>query len=125
MDIQDFDNTYKYKFFLPTLYVVSWAMMLTGPYFYPIPYQIYCFILIAFMGLKACQSLIWSTLAFIKGTRLLNKAEKYIATKASKEAPEIELDEETRLRQGELIEPVPAGKRELFAFIIPSYKEDK
>lgn len=86
MDIRDYDNVNRFKYFLPTLYVVSWAMMLTGPYFYPIPYQIYCFILITFMGLKAVQSSIWSTIAFIKSTRLLNKAEKHIKAKAAREA---------------------------------------
>lgn len=111
MDIRDFDNIYKYKFFLPTVYVVSWAMMLTGPFFYPTAYQIYCFILICFMGMKGMQSFVWSICATYKAHRLLNKAEKFYATRRGNDNAEAELDEEARLRQGEIIEPSPVGKR--------------
>lgn len=76
MDITDFDNTYKYKFFLPMLYVVNWALMLTGPFFYPAAYQYYCFAIFFVMGLKGVQFVTWNLFAVVKAVRLLNKAEK-------------------------------------------------
>lgn len=76
MDIRDYDNTYKYKFFLPMLYVVNWALMLTGPFFYPAAYKMYCFSIFVMMGLKGIQSLIWNVIATFKAHRLLSKAER-------------------------------------------------
>ena len=71
MDITDFDNTYKYKFFLPILYVVNWALMFTGPFFFPVAYQLFCFCVILFMGFKGTQSLVWNALAVYKGYKFL------------------------------------------------------
>lgn len=85
MDIRDYDNTYKYKFFLPMLYVVNWALMLTGPFFYPAAYQIICFCIFLYMGLKGIQSITWSIIATVKATKLLNKAERLADKKKSGE----------------------------------------
>lgn len=76
MDIRDYDNTYKYKFFLPILYVFNWALMFTGPFFFPQAYQIYCLLVIAFIGFKGIQSAIWNTIGIIRGYKFLNKAKK-------------------------------------------------
>jgi hypothetical protein len=83
MDIRDYDNIYKYKFFLPMLYVVNWALMLTGPFFYPAAYKIYCFSIFVFMGMKGIQSIIWNIIATIKSHRLLNKAKRLNERKAA------------------------------------------
>lgn len=76
MDIRDYDNTYKYKFFLPILYVINWALMFTGPFFYPEAYQIYCLAIISFMAFKGTQSVIWNTIAIMRGYKFLEKAKK-------------------------------------------------
>jgi hypothetical protein len=76
MDISDYDNTYKYKFFLPILYVVNWALMLTGPFFYPAAYQIYCFGVVIIMGLKGLQSFLWGLKALFNGVKFLKQAKK-------------------------------------------------
>jgi hypothetical protein len=81
MDISDFDNTYKYKFFLPMLYVVNWALMLTGPFFYPAAYQMICMPIFILMGLKTIQTSIWTVVAAIRGFRYLAKAKKLLENK--------------------------------------------
>lgn len=76
MDIRDYDNTYRYKFFLPMLYVVNWALMLTGPFFYPAAYKIYCLAIFTLIGLKGIQTLVWGAIANFKCHRILNKAQR-------------------------------------------------
>ncbi len=84
MDIRDYDNTYRYKFFLPMLYVVNWALMLTGPFFYPAAYKIYCFGVFFLIGLKGVQTIIWGTIATYKSHSLLNKAQRINEARAAR-----------------------------------------
>jgi hypothetical protein len=83
MDIRDYDNIYKYKFFLPMLYVVNWALMLTGPFFFPAAYKMYCLCAFAFIAFKGLQTIIWNCSAVYKANRLLSKAQKLKDRKAA------------------------------------------
>lgn len=124
MDISDYDNTYKYKFILPILYVFNWALMLTGPFFYPAAYEVYCFAGVLFMAFKGIQSIVWNAVAITRGVRFMNKAKKIAEGKKASILAEGELDEDDCLRNNENLENVTPTKKEMFAFVIPSYKED-
>lgn len=33
MDSDDFEGVYKFKLIIPIIYVISWVLMLTGPFY--------------------------------------------------------------------------------------------
>lgn len=73
MDIRDFENNFKYKLFLPILYVVNWALMLTGPFFYPALYQYVVLGVFTIIALKSAITFVWSIIALFDGVSLLYK----------------------------------------------------
>ena len=124
MDIRDFENNGKYKLFLPILYVVNWALMLTGPFFYPVAYQYICFAIILFMAFKSAITFICCLFSVYSGIKTLKKAKQIAEKKNGQSGAETETEESTSLRQNEQIEDPSTLKKELYAFIIPSYRED-
>ena len=42
MDITDFDGNQKFKYFIPSIYIINWILIITGPIFFPVYYQYYC-----------------------------------------------------------------------------------
>lgn len=44
MDITDFDGNQKFKYIVPSVYIINWILIITGPFFFPVYYQYYCFV---------------------------------------------------------------------------------
>lgn len=52
MKVTDFDGIYKWKFLIPCIYIISWALLIFGPIFFPYAYQIYCIVIVVYSLLK-------------------------------------------------------------------------
>jgi len=52
MDLKDFENIYKYKFIMPSLYVLSCISLILGPYYFPALNQLLCLPLILIASFK-------------------------------------------------------------------------
>ena len=83
MDLNDFVNNDKYKIVLPILYMVSIAMALTLPFFYPHLYRYYIVIIWGYGAYKGTQTFILTAIASLKGYFTLKRAEKFMDKKAS------------------------------------------
>jgi hypothetical protein len=57
--------------------------MLTGPFFFPAAYKMYCLCVFAFLFFKGVQTIIWNFCATYKAYRLLSKAQKAKDRKAA------------------------------------------
>ena len=63
MDIRDFEGLTKYKLFIPTLFVLTWVVLITGPIIFPDTYQVIDIIIASYMVAKVCM--IFSTMIYI------------------------------------------------------------
>ena len=76
MDIRDFENNFKYKLILPIIYVTNWILMVTGPFFFPVGYQKYYFVTIAYLTVRSIMTFLWTVVGSYKAYCLLNKYEE-------------------------------------------------
>jgi len=105
MDIKDFEGMFKYKLFMPALYILSWIAMFTGPHFYPVAYQQYSIIMIGYLVFKV----------FIITFILL-----YIAIRN-----QMILSKMQAKQNDDYQEQLPNDMSHLlYGYIIPNYKED-
>ena len=42
MDLKDFEGAEKYKYIVPSIFILHWVLMFVGPVFFPVEYQFYC-----------------------------------------------------------------------------------
>lgn len=73
MDLEDFADNQKYKVILPTIYIINWILMVTGPILYPIAYQIYTLIFFTYITIKSILNLVWCTIGLINGLKSIKK----------------------------------------------------
>lgn len=52
MDLRDFEGLHKYKFIMPSLYIISWISLVFGPYYFPALNQLICLPFIIIASLK-------------------------------------------------------------------------
>lgn len=74
-DKEDFKGTFKWKFFIPIMFLLSWACMVTGPIFFSFGYQIYCFVVIGYSIIKTIGLGISSAYAVYKLKKIIKKSE--------------------------------------------------
>ena len=72
MDIRDFEGCAALKCILPVIYTLHILMMLTFPFLFPLPYQIYNFTLMAYLTIRSLLTLTYSLIAAKKTHSLLN-----------------------------------------------------
>jgi hypothetical protein len=75
MDITDFEGIFKYKFFIPILYVISWIAMFLGPSLFPVVYQQICFGLLAYLGIRVVSLGFINFVVLIGNFRVLKRAQ--------------------------------------------------
>ena len=88
MDIRDFEGNFKYKLYLPSVYILNWMLMIVGPFYFPVEYQKYYLIAIFYLTLRSSMTFLWTFIGTIKSHRLLNKYEK--STKEQSKEKELE-----------------------------------
>lgn len=71
MDIKDFENNFKYKLYLPFVYVANWVLMLTGPFYFPSLYQRYYLCAIAYLAVRSIMTFLWTLIGCHKANFLL------------------------------------------------------
>lgn len=72
MDIKDFDNLGSYKLIIPITYIINWILMIIGPIFYPVNYQVYAFIAKAYLAAKSVHAFVNTIIGFIFANAILN-----------------------------------------------------
>lgn len=76
MDFNDFKDNFKYKLFIPTLYVTNWILMFIGPTFFQVSYQKLCILALAYLCIKSTIMLIIAFIATYKSFKILGRAEE-------------------------------------------------
>ena len=76
MDINDFKHNFRYKLFLPFVYILNWALMFIGPTFIQVTYQKICLIAITYLCLKSTLMVTIAMIAAYKSFKMLGRAEK-------------------------------------------------
>lgn len=52
MDLEDFSHNFKWKFFIPFIFITSWVFMFIGPIFFFYGYEIFGFVVMGYAFLK-------------------------------------------------------------------------
>lgn len=76
MDINDFQGLFKFKLVIPALYLISWAMMFTGPYFFSVAYQTISFGFLVYLAIKVSIMFFIAIMAFFRTQKVLNRVEE-------------------------------------------------
>ncbi len=76
MDINDFKHNFKYKLFLPLVYIINWSLMFIGPSLIQVQYQKICLIAITYLCLKSTLMVTIAMIAAYKSFMLFGRAEK-------------------------------------------------
>lgn len=76
MDINDFKDNFKYKLFIPIVYIINWALMFVGPTFIQVQYQQMCIVALSYLCMKSTIMLIIAVIATFKSFSLFKRAEK-------------------------------------------------
>lgn len=97
----DFEGIYKFKFFVPFIYIVSWALMIFGSLFFPEVYQTMCIVILIYSLLKTAGLIFGGVYALCKLNTILS------------------FQEEDKKESGEVIEVNP----NYHCIVIPNYKE--
>lgn len=66
MDLKDFEGVYKWKFLVPSVYMINWAFIPIGTIFFPYAYQIMCMIVIVYSVLKTLGLCLGTLVSLIK-----------------------------------------------------------
>lgn len=75
MDIKDFAGLTKYKMILPTLYVVSWVLMVFGPVFFEVIYYRYCLFFLIYIDIKLTMLFGICIYATTRAHRIMTRAQ--------------------------------------------------
>ena len=98
---QDFEGIFKFKFFVPFFYIVSWALAIFGSIFFPEVYQTMCIAILIYSLLKTAGLIVGGVYAVCKLNNILS------------------FQEEDNKESGEVIEVNP----NYHGVVIPNYKE--
>ena len=74
MDINDFKHNFKYKLFVPFIYIINWALMFMGPTFFQVQYQKICIIALLYLCVKSATLVVIGIGATYKAFRLMGRA---------------------------------------------------
>lgn len=107
MDIKDFAGLTKYKMILPTLYVVSWVLMVAGPVFFEVMYYRYCLFFLIYIDIKLTMLFGICIYATTRAHRIMTRAQN---------TPSVEnIQNKEQLNSRQEI---------YYGFIIPNFRED-
>ena len=99
--------------------------MVTGPFFFPVGYQKYYFVTIAYLTVRSIMTFLWTVVGSYKAYCLLNKyEEKGKFTQVQLEESKNERKERLLKKQQEETSQEKDDKLFYHAFIIPSYNQD-
>jgi hypothetical protein len=42
MDLKDYEGVEKFKYIVPSIFILNWILMIIGPVYFPVNYQYYC-----------------------------------------------------------------------------------
>jgi hypothetical protein len=73
MGVKDFEGIYKWKFLIPSLYVINWLLIIVGPLFFPYAYQIYCMTIIVYSVFKTLGLCLGTLVSLIKLKSTINQ----------------------------------------------------
>jgi hypothetical protein len=76
MDINDFKDNFKYKLYIPFVYLLNWALMFVGPTFIQVQYQKICILALSYLCMKSTFMVVIAIIAYFKSMRLIDRAEK-------------------------------------------------
>lgn len=76
MDINDFNNNFKHKLFIPSLCILNWILIFIGAIYFPSSYHTYCFIVFAYLCVKSTVILTEACLATYKSFKVLARAQE-------------------------------------------------
>ena len=77
MNLYDFKGMFKYKLIIPTLFVISWVLMLMGQTrVFQDEYQIICLFIVFKEGLKLSLLAIYAGISWVQSWSILDKAEE-------------------------------------------------
>ena len=107
MDIRDFQGITKFKFIIPTFYVISWFCMIFGPTFFQSTYVKICVLFVIYADIKLIMLFVIMVIVSIKGHRILTKYQQS------------QLSSEMGNRQH-----IDTSQEIYYAFVLPNYKED-
>ena len=79
---------------LPIMYIFNWALMFTGPFFYPVAYRYYIYLIYVIISGKSAITLAWSIKSIYDGIVLCRKYDRHME---SKNEPENEEKQKLRL----------------------------
>lgn len=94
----------KFKYLVPSVYIINWILMWVGPIKFPITWHYICIFTLCYINWKTLVMIIISVIAYFKSKKVLDKVE------------DIEKYGYRRVAQ--------IGEELFYAFIIPSYNED-
>lgn len=72
MDIRDFEGNFKFKLYLPILYIINWALMIFGPFYFPLNYQTYYLCAMGYLAFRSVMTAIWTAIGCFRTHQLLN-----------------------------------------------------
>lgn len=72
MQIQDYENIFKYKLYLPVVYVTNWMLMILGPFYFPVYYQRYYLTALTYLTVRSVMTFLWTIIGTLKANSLLN-----------------------------------------------------
>jgi hypothetical protein len=74
MEINDFKGISYFRFFIPAIFILSWASMIFGPIFANIPYREFCFIIYAYFIVKTIYQTVLTINLVLKGNAALERS---------------------------------------------------
>ena len=72
---KDFEGIYKFKFFIPFVYLVNWALVIFGSIFFSSEYQIYCIVILIYSHLKTIGLGIGAAYALYKLNKIIKESQ--------------------------------------------------
>ena len=73
---EDFEGLYKFKFLVPSVYIISWSLMIFGSIFFPEEYQTICIIIVIYSLGKTFGLIIGGIYAVCKLNTILSYKEE-------------------------------------------------
>lgn len=103
MDLNDFEGISYFRFFIPCLFVLCWAITILGPEFAALPYREFALLVYIYFLIKTTYQMVLMINMVVKGNAALERAKN----------------------QDKQLRPVGLPYHDNYhAFAIPSYKED-
>lgn len=75
VDTRDFEDSYKFKYIMPSLYILGWVSLFLGPFYYPVFNQLICFIVLLIASCKYMMFGLMSFYLLYQNWRVLRRAQ--------------------------------------------------